>query len=557
MYDANALNEMAAAQPQDITLLPNRTDVLESGKGQRQVLPLFLMGIGVLLRTVQYLSNRSLWLDESSLALNILHRTPRDLLKPLDTSQGAPPAFLWLEKFAVATFGPSEFSLRFFPFLFGVLSVFVFYAVAKRWLRSSAMTVALFFFATSGALIYYSAEVKQYSTDVLFALLLYWVASFLGSRSVSLRGGIALGVVGAVAVWFSHPAVFVFAGIALTLFFEHLGSDRRTAAKVIVASLIAVASFGALYWISLRSLIGNKNLQVEHWASFAPLPVTAEGLAWYYNSFLALFNRPVGMGGAAAVASFILLIGCAHLYREHPQRLSLLLSPLLVAVVASGLHCYPIAPLPGSFWPGGRFLLFTVPALLLMLGEGTEQLCVALKPHVQWPRLVVLTFLAVVPVMSAARMLVHPITAEEMRPVLSYIQAHQQPGDIVYVYYGAEPAFEYYVETGRFRPAGPLVTGVESRENWQGYERDLNVLRGKERAWIVLSHDWTGNGADEKLLISHYLEEFGTRIDSFAAPGALTYLYYFPPKHVIVKAGNARSGGRSSSSATPGVSAIN
>ena len=56
---------------------------------------------GTLLRLTQYLSNRSLWLDEANLALNIVNRSFLQLLKPLDNNQGAPIGFLMLERSAV------------------------------------------------------------------------------------------------------------------------------------------------------------------------------------------------------------------------------------------------------------------------------------------------------------------------------------------------------------------------------------------------------------------------------------------------------------------------
>ena len=86
---------------------------------------------GAMLRLTQYLSNRSLWLDESSLALNIVNRSFSQLLKPLDYGQGAPLGFLILERLAVHVFGTHEYALRLFPFLCGIISLLLFNRLAK------------------------------------------------------------------------------------------------------------------------------------------------------------------------------------------------------------------------------------------------------------------------------------------------------------------------------------------------------------------------------------------------------------------------------------------
>src|SRR5256885_16763608 len=43
-----------------------------------------LVGVGIFLRVAQYLANRSLWIDEAWLALNLLSRSFEHLTKPLD-----------------------------------------------------------------------------------------------------------------------------------------------------------------------------------------------------------------------------------------------------------------------------------------------------------------------------------------------------------------------------------------------------------------------------------------------------------------------------------------
>jgi len=70
---------------------------------------------GILVRLRQYLFDRSLWLDESFLALNIIHRSAAGLLKPLDYNQAAPLGFLLLQKAAARYLGSGELVLRLRP----------------------------------------------------------------------------------------------------------------------------------------------------------------------------------------------------------------------------------------------------------------------------------------------------------------------------------------------------------------------------------------------------------------------------------------------------------
>src|SRR5687767_16036395 len=69
---------------------------------------------GSLLRLRQYLTGRSLWLDEAMLALNIVNRNYGELFQPLDYDQGAPIGLMLVEKTFNLIFGRNEFSLRLF-----------------------------------------------------------------------------------------------------------------------------------------------------------------------------------------------------------------------------------------------------------------------------------------------------------------------------------------------------------------------------------------------------------------------------------------------------------
>ena len=83
--------------------------------------------IGLLLPTVQFIFNRSLWADEASLALNILNASYLELLIPLESGQVAPIIFLFLEKFFSILIPNSDYGLKIVPLLSYFASFFFFY----------------------------------------------------------------------------------------------------------------------------------------------------------------------------------------------------------------------------------------------------------------------------------------------------------------------------------------------------------------------------------------------------------------------------------------------
>ena len=121
-----------------------------------QKLSWIIIGFGIAIRLVQYLYNRSLWADEAVLALNIVNRSYLELLQPLDYDQGAPIGFLWIEKLAIQLFGNNEYALRLFPLLSSILSIFIFYKLAKIFLRLEAVPIALAFFVSLNYLLYFA-----------------------------------------------------------------------------------------------------------------------------------------------------------------------------------------------------------------------------------------------------------------------------------------------------------------------------------------------------------------------------------------------------------------
>ena len=163
-----------------------------------------LIAFGLVLRIGRYLQDRSLWLDETYLALNLMSRSYSGLTGSLDFEQGAPIGFLALEKFAISALGDSERSFRLFPLLAGLASLVLFWRLALRFLDRRSALLALALFAILEPFVYYSSETKQYSFDVLVALGIFLL--FDHALSSDRLGWLAaLFVVGIAAPVFSHP----------------------------------------------------------------------------------------------------------------------------------------------------------------------------------------------------------------------------------------------------------------------------------------------------------------------------------------------------------------
>ena len=178
-------------------------------------LPWVIIFIGVALRLIRFLQNTPLWFDESVIATDIIVRPLTAFINSSqDYTQTGPLSFYFLSKISVLTFGNSEYALRLVPFLFGIISLFLFYKVAKNILSPNALLIALSLFSILDPLIYYSTELKPYSGDVVFALLIL-VAIPFSNKTLNMRNIAFFMLAGVIAIFSSNPSVFVLAGVEI------------------------------------------------------------------------------------------------------------------------------------------------------------------------------------------------------------------------------------------------------------------------------------------------------------------------------------------------------
>ncbi|MFX0201025.1 MAG: hypothetical protein ACFFCW_33310 [Candidatus Hodarchaeota archaeon] len=480
---------------------------------RHRTIPVFaVILLGIVLRLWQYLANRALWQDEAMLSLNIVNRSYVDLVRPLDYNQGAPILFTWAEKTMVNWLGVSEYSLRLVPLVSGIFSIGLFYIVAKNLIGSKALLLALALFSTSGALIYYASESKQYATDVTVTLSIVAVVYSTLKRGLTFHRSLVLVLLGVGSTWLSHPAVFVLASGALILLCNAMRSRnyQRTAYSLVIGVSWG-GSFVSNYFVSLKHLANNSILYNFWETSFAPFPPQSKAdFFWYCGKSLRFFTDPGGFQFPAVMAPPLLVIaGVIGLWRDSRKTsLFVLWLPLVFAWAASILGKYPLV---------GRFMLFFLPSVILTIAYGIATLWQHTGHHSRWVVGTAIVFLLFQPVLSLIKDF--PRYREEIKPVVNYIDDHYLLGDQVYVYWAAEPAFLFYAKD-RFN--GSYIIGVKSFRDPFAYMQDMKYICGLGRVWVLFSAVY---GQQRTHFLQYLDRSGGVRRDQIEGQGSFAYLY--------------------------------
>ncbi|MBI5093013.1 MAG: hypothetical protein HZB26_11315 [Candidatus Hydrogenedentes bacterium] len=508
------------------------------------------VAFGLLLRGAEYLENRSLWLDESFLSLNIIQKPIGELHKPLDYKQGAPLGFLIAQKLCVLAFGGSEYALRLFPLVCSMAALIFFARLALGAFPPFHALIAVTLFAVADPLIYYAAEAKQYGCDAAVNAILLLAAMRAIRYEFDTPRAAQLGAAGAVAVFFSHPSVFVLAGVGLTLSVDCLLKKRWRHAKTLAAVFGCWAiGFALCYVINLRYLSKDPFFE-EFWRQdFLPSLLDVRWIqrfgVYRFLNFLALSPRNLPI-------YILLALGFVRMVRANPMLLSFALTPIAFASVASVLHKYPLFD---------RFLVFLIPPALLVLGAGVWSVAALLMRLNARLGYVFAAACLAYPVAHGAATLWTARNVQDLKPVLAYIQTHKRPDDVIYVSQLAAYPYKYYAARYGLNPDIDLpqtyvdpnlgqryADGLPRRFDRAGYnpiilgycsyftttspgdlDKDLSALRGIPRAWVLITHGGGEGRANIQFLITSYLDAIGTRIDSYERPGlwggSAAYLY--------------------------------
>ncbi|MGC8638350.1 MAG: hypothetical protein ACP5XB_00555, partial [Isosphaeraceae bacterium] len=336
--------------------------------------------VGVVLRLAAYLWNRSYWMDEGSLMGNIEGKAIFDFSSHLLGDQLAPPAFLAIERALVQLLGSSGYVTRFVPLVCGISSLWLFRSLALRWFSGSVALVGMILFTFSDDLVYYSSEVKQYSSDLLIALGLMLLASSMIGQIATGRKLVALGLLAVASPWFSFPSVFVVAGCGMTILIDRAVRGERNDLGWLLGIAVCWTVSSALAYRVSASLLNPTTTMYVFW-NFAFLPVPALSRADLLKEggiLLEVFVNPLNLLPLAPPQNLLpsvppalgvllplvlLVLGAASLFRRDRDGFLILSLPIACALAAAASRKFPFH---------GRLILELVPPLYLMIAEGTE-----------------------------------------------------------------------------------------------------------------------------------------------------------------------------------------
>ena len=484
---------------------------------------LALILLGLIFRVRLFLTGRSLWLDEASLALNILHRSFADLFRlPLDHQQGAPIGYLFSVKTITLLFGDSEYAFRLFSLVAGCLVLWLIVLFSKQYLNKAGALLAIALFAFGPSLVSYSAETKQYMGDVVVTLLFLLIGFKLTDKNAAFKSFLLFSGLGAVLLWFSHPAMFSAASIGIILLLHNwLKKDRTKLTWTLFCGFVWSINLVIIYFVNLRNLASNSFL-LDFWqAGFMVIPPWSH-LDWFVQIWQSLLHDPLGIEANPFIVFLIFAVGIFFLFRRDWRLGTMLCLPLVFALLASGLHKYSLL---------GRLLLFATPLFIVAISAGVDGLGSLFKNRYLslGIQIVLALYLIVAPFQTSLGDFLNPKYAEHIKPTMEYLHNQRKDSDLIYVYYGAVPAFQFYAPKYRLSLDNILI-GADRSVNPQAPFDEIDLLKGHKRVWLIFTHVYEKDTFNEKDFILDDVNQIGEKIREYRVPDTSVYLYLYDLK---------------------------
>ena len=461
------------------------------------------LGFGIIASLVNFFNFRSLWLDEALLSISIVDRNYVELLLPLEKDQVAPIGFLFLENFFSSLFGNTDWSLRIFPLVSFLASIFLIYKLNVRLFKSKVVALlSASLFSLNTFALYYSIEVKQYMSDV-FLCLLVLVSALSYFDSKTKKSLIVYTCVSALSVWFSNIVVVILFTVGLIGLYQVAIKEKLKSIQGLVPIVAGIVSF-AIYYMFFVHQHPAKEAMLVYWTeNFGFL--YKDVLSWEFRYFIrtrlqSIIQVLLEFGNYWMITSCFIAIGAVFSFKNK-KALFLLLVPLCVHLGLSYFKLYPF---------DRRLVLYALPLLISLMSFGIYSSWKILNKVLKIP-----VYIILVPLLFnlVAVIGLLPFEKEEIKKSMTYLNANVTADDEIYVYSVSRITFDFYKDGfENINASDAIFYSERNRRNWSSHNQDLVKLKGS--VWLVFSHTDTNvkNGSTEKDYILSTMKSNGYEI---------------------------------------------
>ncbi len=395
---------------------------------------------GLVLALIQFLSARSIWLDEAMLALNVLHRSPAELLQTLDYYQVAPPLWLLLVKLFSLIWPGSEQGFRLISLLAYAISLLLFYRLLRSFkLREPVILYTLGLFVFNMYMLYFATEVKQYMTDTAVSLMMSAAVLGVYSRSAVKYATIAL--LGALALLLSNAAPMILSGAAAFLLVQNLRSKKADWAWLTACGGCWMAVF-TIYYLLFISGHPSKVFMSDYWLArkaFMPMDSSLPEFLLYKGRMMFDSLLPIN-----ALIKYLnplfFVVGILALLRRNIALLALFFVPLAAHLLLSSLKLYPFEL---------RLTLYMAPALMIGIAFGLDALLSRIRAP-ETKRAEYISAAILLCFFGGSFLLQHPfpLKRREIKHTIKYVMSEHDQNDHFYVSYYSKYPFIFYQDIG-------------------------------------------------------------------------------------------------------------
>lgn len=452
-----------------------------------------IIAIGIAYRVLFYSYDRPFWNDECALAFNIMPLNFINFFKPLQFSQAAPPFFMVISGIFYKLMPAQELSLRFFPLISSIASIFIFYCFCRKILnKKSTILLALILFCFNYRLIYYAQEFKQYSSDILIFLGILTSYFYLDLKTLNVKKLVLAGCIYAGLIWVSFTSLFALVTIFIMLFFKNK-TFYKNLTLLILPSIISVICF----YIFQHHLAANQYL-LEYWK---------DGFIKHnFSNFFTVLTNYFAYGFNSLIIFFFFVAGLVlKLLKIKDEKSLIILIPVFLALVVSYLNIYPLE---------SRVSLYLIPIGILFAVQIIDYINFKSKilNYVIYSLLIfVLSFPAIIN--STYKLALKDYDKEDIMTPLLQANKMMKAGDVLYIPDGSELSYNFYKNRFNFKT---VIIEKQRVNDTASYLNLLEKLPKDKTYYYVFCHfpnkkqrlisvyQWAKNKKDFKIFADKY-----------------------------------------------------